>query len=521
MLAFNLKVCKRRSSIYRNNMFRIKSLFYCCLMLTVAVHVTAQKTWSSKLVKQGANGGLAYQLDGLGNTIPDFSRVGYYHGLKDIPVVPLMKVIEPSDSAEKEIQAAIDDIANQPINKNGFRGCVFIRAGTYKIKGTIKVTASGIVLRGQGDATRIIAAGKGQRTLISVSGSGNIKQDGPSIQITDKYVPVGAYSFNVASAKNLKVGDRIIVYRPATKKWIADLKMDQIEVRDTGTKQWEANDFGLSFEREITAIDSNRIYIDNPIVMAMDEKYGGGQVYAYYFTGRIDNVGIESLYCESEFNGDTDEDHGWNAVQFSKVENGWVRNVTARYFGYSCVNLGSSAKNITVDNCQCLDAKSQVTGGRRYSFNNDGQQNLFMNCFASEGRHDYVTGAKVCGPNVFYNCKAEKTHADIGPHHRWAVGTLYDNIITDGEINIQDRGNWGTGHGWSGATQVVWNCTASKAAIQDPYVSAMNYVIGLKATRYEGRLKGRPQTQWENGEETLEPSSLFLAQRKQLLKGKK
>ena len=63
-----------------------------------------------------------------------------------------------------------------------------------------------------------------------------------------------------------------------------------------------------------------------------------------------------------------------------------------------------------------------------------------MNCQSTEGRHDYVTGARVCGPNVFYNCTAFQTYADIGPHHRWAVGTLYDNIITDGEINVQDRG---------------------------------------------------------------------------------
>jgi hypothetical protein len=501
--------------------FKNKSFFYSCLMLASTVSVAAQKTVESKWVKQGTNGELIYQADELGNTIPDFSRVGYYHGFKQLPMVPLVREIKPSDSAEKAIQEAIDALADQPISKYGYRGCIFLRAGTYKIAGTIKIPASGIVLRGQGDATKLIATGKGQRTLISVSGSGSIKQDGPSIQITDKYVPVGASSFNLASAKNLKVGDKIIVYRPATKKWISDLKMDQIEVRDTGTKQWETNDFGLSFEREITAIENNKIFIDNPIVMAMDEKYGGGQVYAYYFTGRINNVGIENLYCESEYSSDTAEDHGWNAVQFNRVENSWVRGVTSKYFGYSCVNLGSYAKNITVVNCQSLDAKSRVTGGRRYSFNNDGQQNLFMNCFASEGRHDYVTGAKVCGPNVFYNCKAEKTHADIGPHHRWAVGTLYDNIITDGEINIQDRGNWGTGHGWSGVTQVVWNCTASKAAIQNPYVSGTNYVIGLKATRYEGRLKGRPQTEWENVEGTLQPVSLFMAQRMQLLKNKK
>lgn len=139
--------------------------------------------------------------------------------------------------------------------------------------------------------------------------------------------------------------------------------------------------------------------------------------------------------------------------------------------------------------------------------------NLVMNCHATEGRHDYVTGAQVCGPNVFYNCTAERTHADIGPHHRWAVGTLYDNIITDGEINVQDRGNWGTGHGWAGATQVIWNCIASRAAIQDPWVSARNYCIGLQAIPYDGRFKGRLATPREDlNKEGLQPRSLFLAQ---------
>lgn len=62
--------------------------------------------------------------------------------------------------------------------------------------------------------------------------------------------------------------------------------------------------------------------------------------------------------------------------------------------------------------------------------------NLFLNLETTEGRHNYITG------------KASKPPADIGPQHRWAVGTLYGNITTDGEINVQDRGNWGTGYGW-------------------------------------------------------------------------
>ena len=226
-------------------------------------------------------------------------------------------------------------------------------------------------------------------------------------------------------------------------------------------------------------------------------------------------MGVENIYFESEYEKDTSENHAWDAVRFNKTENGWVRNVTARHFAYSCVNLESGARNISVLNSNCFDHKSVITGGRRYSFNNTGQLNLFMNCHTTDGRHDYVTGARVCGPNVFYNCTSKRTHADIGPHHRWAMGTLYDNIVTDGDMNVQDRGNMGSGHGWVGTTQVFWHCTARKAAVQSPYMSGSNYCIGLQGEKAPGVFKDRPDGMWEGqNKEGLQPQSLYLAQLK-------
>lgn len=458
---------------------------------------------------------LEYIADEKGNIIPDFSGVGYHHQKKTLPVVPVVKTIMPSGKPDDLdiIQQAINELAKNEADASGMRGAILLKAGIYRVSGTIRINTGGIVLRGEGIATKIIATGKGQRSLIAVTGSGALKEIvGTRRSIIDSYVPVGARSFTVSSADGLKIGDRIVVFRPGTKQWISDLKMDQIDVRDSATRQWTPAEYNLQFERVITKIEGNIIFIDNPVVMAMEKQYGGGEIFLYNYDGRINEVGIENLYCESEYASDTDEDHGWNAVSFGKVENGWVRNVQAEYFGFSCVNLGSQSKNITVINCRSLDAKSQITGGRRYSFNNDGQQNLFIDCYASEGRHDYVTGAKVCGPNVFFRSKAENAHSDIGPHHRWAVGTLYDNIRTDGEINIQDRGNWGTGHGWAGVNQVLWNCTAAKATVQSPWVSGKNYAIGLKAEKNEGRLKRRPSGQWELHNQDAVPASLFMQQ---------
>lgn len=497
---------------------KTKSILTICILLTGILMLSFVKDnlWRSRFLTVNKDGSITYIPDEKGNTIPDFSLVGYHHRLKEIPNVKVVKTVSPvKGDAGSSIQEAIDQVSAMPIGADGFRGAILLKKGDYSIAGTIHINADGILLKGEGNTvggTRLIAAGKGLRSLIKISGKGKITETGSRVKITDTYVPTGAKSFRVAAAKDFKVGDRIIVFRPGTEKWIHDLQMDRIVERQ-GTKQWKAAEYNLSYEREITAVDGDKITVDNPVVMAMEAQYGGGEIFKYEYKGRLKEVGIENIFFQSDYASDTDEDHGWIALEFDGIENGWVSEVTSRFFGYSCVSLSGGAKNITVKNSKCLDAKSVITGGKRYSFSNNGQQNLFMNLETTEGRHDYVTGAKTCGPNVFYNCKARKTHADIGPHHRWSTGTLYDNIDTDGEINIQDRGNWGSGHGWAGVTQVVWNCKVKGAAVQNPWVSGKNYAIGLQGEKLKGRLEGKPDGEWDGLNQTdLEPASLYEVQ---------
>ena len=498
------------------NIFIVSGL----VLLIMAFQLPEKAFWESKYVNINSDGSITYNPDQQGNIIPDFSRVGYHQGDEEIPEVPVQMTISPANtgSSEAVIQQAIDELSARKPDENGFRGAILLKKGTYNIPGTIHIKASGIVLRGEGDndeGTKLVASGKGKRALLSITGQGKMEEvRGTRRKITEEYLPVGTMSFKLESTKGLEAGDKIIVFRPGTDNWITDLKMDQIIERE-GTKQWQGKNYNLEFERVITKIEGNKIFIDNPIVMPMESKYGGGEIYKYTFDGRISEVGIENISFESEYANDKDEDHGWVAIEMDKVENGWVKNVTSRYFGNSCVNLKGSTKQITVRDSQSLDPKSIITGGRRYSFNNNGQLNLFINLYATEGRHDYVTGSKVLGPNVFYNCTATNTHSDIGPHHRWSAGTLYDNITTDGDINVQDRGNWGSGHGWAGVTQVVWNCTVSKAAVQSPWVTGKNYCIGLQGEKYEGRLANKPDGEWEGQNKPgLEPESLYLAQLK-------
>jgi len=497
-----------------------RTLLIGSLFLTLAFKADIQQAGEPGLVSVTLDGQIKYNPDKKGNIIPDFSRVGYHQGDKEIPDVKAVRTVSANlnGNSDQVIQQAIDEVSKMPLNKDGLRGAILLKKGTYKIAGNIKINQSGIVLRGEGDnasGTKLVALGKDKRNLVEISGTGSLMEIKNSrIKITDAFVPVGATSFKVKSAEGFKPGDAIVLFRPGTAEWIKDIQMDKIEARQ-GTKQWQPKEYDLHFERKITKVEGNKITIDCPVVMQMEQQYGGGEIYKSSFAGRISEVGIENILFESEYANDTDEDHSWIAVEFNKAENCWARNLTSKYFAYACVSLEQGAKNITVKDSKCFDAKSVITGGRRYSFNNDGQQNLFMNLETTEGRHDYVTGAKTLGPNVFYNCKASNTHADIGPHHRWAVGTLFDNVTTDGEINIQDRGNWGSGHGWAGVTQILWNCKVKRAAVQSPWASGLNYSIGTKGEKYDGRFSGRPDGVWENqNKEDLNPKSLYMAQLK-------
>ena len=97
-------------------------------------------------------------------------------------------------------------------------------------------------MRGEGDGendTKLVAAAASKDELIQVTGKGRMQEvAGTRVKIKDDYVPVGSFSFTVENAGSFKKGDRIIVYRPGTKEWIHDLKMDQIVERQ-GTKQWQ------------------------------------------------------------------------------------------------------------------------------------------------------------------------------------------------------------------------------------------------------------------------------------------
>ena len=445
-----------------------------------------------------------------GDRIPNFSTVGYHHGDVALPNVPVTATVTPpadGSDATARIQQALET-ARVP-------GAVLLKAGTYNVAGTLRLKRSGLVLRGEGEKTKLVATARRQYTLVEV-GSRVPRQLGRTrCKIEGEHVPVGQAWVKVEKASLFKKGDRVAVSRPGTATWIHDLKMDQIPPRQDGGKvsQWTPRRYNLLWEREVRRVDADagKVYFDAPLVMALDAKYGGGELIACS-RARLQECGVENLLMESVYDPSVkdkqgrwvDEKHAWTAISMYGVENGWVRGVKSRYFGNNLVALVDGARLCTVTDCRSEMPVSLVKGGRRYAFYMGGcEMCLIKDCTMGHDRHGCVTGACVCGPNVFLRCTGTHAWSDFGPHHRWATGCLYDNVKTDGALNVQDRGSAGSGHGWAGANFVLWNCTARTLVCQNPWASAQNWCVGCTG-RIDGR-KGQTNTSFAHPDGQTRP----------------
>jgi hypothetical protein len=429
---------------------------------------------TSTLVSVGSDGKLVYSSDSKGNRVPDFSNVGYMNSEAPIPTATVVKTVYAvSGDNRLNVQNAIDSVAALPLGANGLRGAILFKSGVYNISDTIKIKASGIVLRGEGfgsTGTRFVATKTSQHSLFYFSSDYGVTYIGSTKKsITNPYVPVGAKQITVASGHTFQVGDSVAVQRVPKQSWIDLLTMAQWG--------WTYSTYDINFERKITAVNGNVLTLDAPMVDIIDTAYATGEVYKYT-SNRVSNCGIENMRISSTYTSDTDEDHGWEAVTFYNAINCWAKNLEVYYFGYSAVHILDGAGWITVDSCKMYDAKSIVDGGRRYSFNVDGQRCLVKNCITRDGRHDYADGSRTPGPNVFYNSSSTLQNNDIGPHHRWSTGILFDNIVGDGRMDVQNRTSSGSGHGWAGAQIMFWNCTGDRMVLQDPQGDFRNWAVG-------------------------------------------
>jgi hypothetical protein len=504
-------------------------------------------------VYPGTDGRLVYAPDEDGNTIHDSSHAGYAGGGVPIPTVPVKVTIWPiAGDNTANVQTAIDTVSALPQDKSGFRGAVLLRAGYYKMAMPLRIQASGVVLRGEGmgDTGTILvgtgtgrpsapagAAGPGggiggnQSALVQIAGASGISMKDDTKQlVADEYVPVGARSFRVASARGFRPGDTVIVRRIGNDEWIAAVGMNG----DSPQSRWKP--FNVDWDRVVTDVQGNTITIDAPITCAIEKRWGGGEVTQYENSDRIEKVGVENLRGMSEFdpavrtkeygNMDrpnyvaeeyyADENHYRNFISFDNMRNGWVRNAIALHFVYSMVGTSRGSKWITVQDCVSREPISRRMGARRFTFALRGQLALVQRCHSDKGRHSFMTGQPTASGNVFLDCTATNPYSSSEPHEQWATGSLYDNV----EAPLTARFWKNIGIGWAGANTVFWNCEGSFLVQKPPTAQNFSFGhIGVNAVVFNIPLQDPTKEggHIESLDRHVTPRSLYLTQLRERL----
>jgi len=451
--------------------------------------------------------------------IPDFSHAGYMGGGAALPSyhsIPVRKTLSPQlgDDFER-IQNAINDVAAQAKDSRGIRGAVLLTAGLYEVSDTLTFPASGIVLRGegQGEAGTILRATTTQAEAVFIEVSGDGDGDNPReatdaqrVEIASDYIPVGSTRFEITNSSGYDVDDLIAVQKTPNNNWLGAGGVDMAQFG------WIPPTYTVSAQRRITEIDGNYITLDIPLTDTIESQYGGGEVYRVDVSGRLSQIGLENLRLETLVYADVARrDRGVLAIVLREVENSWIRDVTVRYFSRA-FNFQEGTHFVTAQDVAYIDPNFVIVGGNHYAFDfGSGGMNLFQRCYSDQSRHAFTSGSRPVGPNVFLDCLNENGTNDSGPHQRWAVGTLFDNT-SDELIRVQNRTDSGSGHGWTGAQQMLWNGVYDEIVLQAP-PAAMNWSVGSIGTFIEGsRISDAPNGIIESGSIPVTPRSLYLQQ---------
>lgn len=438
----------------------------------------------------------------------DYSTCGYHASEKAIPDVKNAVFVNSTEGdCYETLQRAINYVSSLKPDKNGHRGAVLLGEGTFNISKALRISTSGVVIRGAGRGkTTIKKLGYDRGALLYIEGGMNMN-GGDTIAVAGDKTAAGATTLTLASAPDLKKGSRIRIVRPSTKEWIESLNCYDFGggLDYTG---WKPTDIDITWDRTVTGVNGSMITIDSPITTTLDKKYGGAFIVTGYNSAEITECGIENLTLISEHNSwnPKDEDHCWDAVWADNARDCWVRRVEFRHFAGSAVNLQKNTSRITVEDCIADEPISETGGWRRCVYLTRGQQTLIQRCVSRQGIHDFAAGFCAAGPNAFVQCEAENSLGFSGSIGSWAAGLLFDIVDIDGnDINFKNLEQFLFGTGWNTANSMMWQCTGSSLNCYSPDQDNRNSANGCWGT-----LTGNGE--WTNSNNHVQPRSLFYSQ---------
>ncbi len=467
-------------------------------MLTAcALHAQPLSGWAFG----GPDHRLHYLTDDRGNSIMDFSSAGYRAGGVKLPSAAAAQRLTPAagDNTAR-IQAALDSVT----------GAVVLAPGEYDIAGTLHITRSGVVLRGEKGAG-IRLTGK-PHCFLEIHGTGTWHEEGAPAAIVDAYVPAGASRFRVRGASAFHAGDRVLVLRPVTAEWIHFMGLET-SGPDGKARPWVRPGSVIRTDRVVDSVDGDSITLDAPLSDALDSKFTAASLVRYSFPGRISEVGVEGLRITAAFEDAPITAPQYAALLMDSVEDGWARDLEIRETG-NAITLGPAAKRLTLANIRITHSGTHSGPAASADFSLQGTQILLDRCrVTGEGTWPVVTEQEAIGPLVVLNFAAD--HGGVAPHQPWATGLLVDGGTFPGStarmpgVAFPYRGTADSGQGWSIGWAVAWNVVSPFVLVQQP-PGAMNWCIGCIGTPVT--IGNVPNGIFDSRGQKVEPASLYLHQ---------
>jgi hypothetical protein len=476
--------------------------------MKVVFWMLAASVLHGQAISEWAFGGpdhrLHYRTDLRGNSIMDFSSAGYRGGGVKLPSVAAVQRLTPvAGDNTARIQAALDDAT----------GAVVLAAGEYEVGGTLSITRSGIVLRGESGAS-IRLTGSPHR-LLEIHGMGTWREEGLPAPVLDAYVPAGATTLRVRGASDFHPGDHVLVLRLVTAEWIHFMGMDTFMGKDTVMgKDTHFRDEHpqtsiragtvIRTDRMVDSVDRDRVTLDVPLSEPLDCQFGAAALVRYSFPGRITEVGVEGLRISAPFEDVPITEPPYTALRMDAVEDGWVRDLEIRET-QNGIEIGPGAKRLTLTNVRITHSAAHPGSAGPADFALQGTQILLDRCHVTgEGAAPVVTQAEATGPLVVLNFVAD--HGGVAPHQPWATGLLVDGGKFPGGTESRPGVDFSNRViGWA----VAWNVVSPFLLMQQP-PGAMNWCIGCVGTPIP--IGGTPNAIFDSLGRMVEPASLYLQQ---------
>lgn len=499
-------------------------IFLAAVLFGASSSTAKQSHWA----RQESGGKLVYTYTSRGDRIPDFSYAGYEGGGVALPRVPAKRTLKPSGADDTEaIQSAIDAVSALPL-VNGFRGAVELKPGTFHCAHTLSITASGVVLHGSGDGKNGAIIEMTGTPHLALRIAGHLQQTdlGVSTYIADAYVPAGTFVIHVADAANFHPGDMLLIRKPVTQIWIKFMGMDNL-FRNGRPEHWIRTPY-LDVRRRIAAVDGNAITLDIPLMDNYDARFFDGShalVSKIDLNGRLSHVGVEDLRFVAPTRRIALGEPAFSGIAVRDVVDSWLRSV-ALLDTTNGIGINAGSERMTILKCSVVQQAAVTSHAKPADFACNGSQILFDRCTGSGDSTFYiVTQAGQQGPIVALNCRFLGNGA-IEPHQRWSTGLLVDNChVPGGGIDLMNRGEMGSGHGWPIGWSVVWNSSAKRLGMNQPPGSYI-WSIGNSGQQtdpafpiFDGgppRAALPPATTDLPGQ-PVQPQSLYLAQLKDRL----